>query len=357
LFQPTFLDRAGCWFLSSGIQDDHGGVARYYRSDIRQNLPVSSEITGYAASTLVYLYSLTRLEEYLDRAVMTARYLTRRAWRPALEAFPFEPDVSREQFNYFFDAGIIVRGLLAVWRATGEHEFLDVAATCGRAMVRDFWNSADIHPILTLPDKSPIARDDRWSRNPGCYQLKSALAWNELAAVTRDGSLRAPYERALAYSLATYGSFLPGHQDRLKVMDRLHAYLYFLEGLLPVIDRKPCSVALCDGIRRVSLYLREIRPEFERSDVYAQLLRARLLADLAGVSPLDEAAAEEEAAILAAYQNGNGAFGFGRKAGEDLPFENPVSTGFGIQALAMWEQRRTGDLRAKTLDSHRLSLI
>ena len=52
MFQPTFLHRAGCWFLSSGIQDEHGGVARYYRSDIRQNLPVSSEITGYAASTL-----------------------------------------------------------------------------------------------------------------------------------------------------------------------------------------------------------------------------------------------------------------------------------------------------------------
>jgi hypothetical protein len=332
-------------------------VARYYRSDIRQNLPVSSEITGYAASTLVYLHSQTGRDEYLERAVTTARYLTRTAWRPGIEAFPFEPEASREQFNYFFDAGIITRGLLAVWRATGDGEFLQVAAACGRAMQRDFWNPADIHPILTLPEKKAVARDDRWSRNPGCYQLKSALAWQELASATGDEPLRAAYERALAYSLATYASFLPGHRDRLKVMDRLHAYLYFLEGLLPVLDRKPCAAALCDGIRRVSSYLREIRPEFERSDVYAQLLRARLLADLAGVSPLDEEAAEEEAAILARYQNRAGGFGFGRKAGEDLPFENPVSTGFGVQALAMWEQHRAGNLRAKTLDEYRMALI
>ena len=99
MLQTTFLDRAGCWFLSSGIQDEHGGVARYYRSDIRQNLPVSSEITGYAASTLVYLYAQTGQEEYLDRAVTTARYLTRTAWCAGMEAFPFEPDASREQFN------------------------------------------------------------------------------------------------------------------------------------------------------------------------------------------------------------------------------------------------------------------
>jgi hypothetical protein len=351
------LERAGCWFLSSGIQDGCGGVARYYRSDTGEYLPVSSEITGYAASTLTYLHSITGRAEYLDRAVIAARYLSRRVWQPALEAFPFEPDASREQFNYFFDAGIIIRGLLAVWRAAPEREFLDVAAACGRAMNRDFWNSVDIHPVLTLPGKEPVSRDGGWSRNPGCYQLKSALAWLELAAATGDESFRAPYERALAYSLATYGSFLPGVADRLKVMDRLHAFSYFLEGLLPVLNRKICATALCDGIRRLSAHLREIRPAFERSDVYAQLLRARLLADLAGVAPLDEAAAEEEAATLATYQNTGGGFGFGRKSGGDLPFVNPVSTGFGLQALAMWEQHRSGALAAKSLDDHRLALI
>ena len=50
------LSRAGRWFLESGIQDDSGGVARYYRSDVGRNAGVSTEITGYAVSALVYLY-------------------------------------------------------------------------------------------------------------------------------------------------------------------------------------------------------------------------------------------------------------------------------------------------------------
>jgi hypothetical protein len=357
LDQSSFLHRAGCWFLSSGIQDENGGVARYYRSDTRTNLPISSEITGYAASALVYLHACTGGQEYLDRAVLTARFLTRLAWRADIEAFPFEPEGGREQFNYFFDAGIIVRGLLAVWRATGDQEFLDVAVACGLGMQRDFPNGIDLDPILTLPERKPIARDDRWSRNPGCYQLKSALAWLELAEATGDQALRPAYERALAFALATYGSFLPGHPDRLKVMDRLHAFSYFLEGLLPVLDRPSVRAAYCDGIRRLRACLREIRPDFERSDVYAQLLRARLLGHLSGAAPLDTEAAEKEAGILATYQYDNGGFGFGRKSGGDLPFENPVSTAFGMQALAMWEQHQRGALADRTVDEHRRLLI
>ena len=51
------LSRTGEWFLGSGIQQTNGGVARYYLVDSRRNLPVSTEITGYAVSALVYLHS------------------------------------------------------------------------------------------------------------------------------------------------------------------------------------------------------------------------------------------------------------------------------------------------------------
>jgi hypothetical protein len=351
------LDRAGRWLLASGIQDERGGVARYYRSDLRQNLPVSSEITGYAVSAYVYLHRLTGDAVYLDRGVKTARFLTREVWNESAAAFPFEPDPTREQLNYFFDAGIIGRGLAAIWRATGDHEFLSAAMACGRGMLRDFVNTRDVDPILTLPGKRPVARDERWSRNPGCYQLKAAMAWFELAEISGDEELRAAYERVLAWSLATYGPFLPGHSEAAKVMDRLHAYLYFLEGLLPALEHKACAAALCDGIRRVAGCLREIRENFERCDVYSQLLRLRMLAELAGITPLERAAAEEEIETLRLYQQAHGGFGFGRRNGEPLPFDNPVSTVFGMQALAMWEQRARGELAARSLDEHRRLLI
>jgi hypothetical protein len=49
-------ERAAGWFLNSGIQEASGGVARYYRSDTRRNARISTEITGYAVSTFVYLH-------------------------------------------------------------------------------------------------------------------------------------------------------------------------------------------------------------------------------------------------------------------------------------------------------------
>jgi hypothetical protein len=360
LSTESFLSRAGQWFLRSGIQEESGGVARYYLADIQRNKPVSTEITGYAASTFVYLHSLTGEKVYLERAVRAARFLTRTAWRADVSAMLFETEPTAEGLlSYFFDGGIIVRGLLSAWRATGEDEFLQGAVAAGQSMMRDFAaGGGEYHPILRLPEKEPLPRDSRWSRSTGCYQLKSAMAWHDLAEATGDDAWRRPYEDVLGFSLRTYGSFLPGHSERNKVMDRLHAYAYFLEGLLPRAHDPLCAAALCDGIRRVAVYLREIAPEFERSDVYAQLLRVRLYADWAGVAALDRAAAEFEAERLRGFQHAGGGpsgyqaqpgdprieggFAFGRKDGHCLPFVNPVSTAFALQALALWEGARAG---------------
>ena len=342
---PEFVAHAGRWFLRSGIQDANGGVARYHRTDVGQNLPVSTEITAYTASTLVYLHHLTGAPEYLDAGVRAARFLAA-AWDPESGIIPFE--CGRPAFAYFFDCGIIVRAFLAVWRATGEGQFLDWAVRCGRAMARDFAGSAEWHPILALPEKRPIERDDRWSRNPGCYQLKSAMGWNDLFESTSDSVFFRSYEGLREYALHNYAGFLPGHSDPQKVMDRLHAYLYFLEGLLPCASDRRASAAICDGLRRVAGFLAEIGPCFARSDVYAQLLRMRLYAEWAGVAPVDREAAVAEAAALAGFQfvdanpRIDGGFCFGRRNAELLPYANPVSTAFGLQALALWQQYLAG---------------
>jgi hypothetical protein len=345
------LCRAGEWFLRSGIQQPNGGVARYYRTDLGRNHAVSTEITGYAASTLVYLHSVTRDARYLDRAVTAARFLTRTAWDSASGTIPFEIDPPA--LTYFFDCGIVVRGLVSVWRATADGEFLDAAIALGQSMARDFASDdGSFHPVLSLPDKHPLARDaGRWSRYPGCYQLKAAMAWWDLLEATADAQFREPYERVLEYSLGDCGGFLPGHSERPKVMDRLHAFLYFQEGQLPLADEPRCAAAIRDGIGRAAHHLREIAPEFERSDVYAQLLRMRLYADWAGALPLDGAAAQFEAERLAEFQvagsgqSTGGGFYFGRQAGAWLPYVNPVSSAFALQALELWDECRIGKAR------------
>lgn len=349
------LSRAGAWYMYSGIQEPTGGVARLYRADLGRNRAISTEITGYVTSALAYLYSATGDVNYLDRAVRTARFLARDAWDDAADNFPFEHGPGAESMLYFFDCGIIVRGLLCVWKLTGDESLLDRAIACGRAMIRDFDTGEEIHPILTLPDKRPVARDWRWSRNPGCYQLKSALAWRDLAEITGDREFAEAFGRLLERSLKDYQSFLPGNANQERVMDRLHAFSYFLEALLSSAgaedpNHERSALALADGIALVARYLRQIAPVFARSDVYAQLLRVRLWAS--EILPIDEEEAAEEARALPTFQLASddpridGGFAFGRLRGEIIPHVNPVSTGFALQALHLWSTRRLPPLSA-----------
>jgi len=135
------------------------------------------------------------------------------------------------------------------------------------------------------------------------------------------------------------------------VMDRLHAHCYFLEALLPVADREECRKALGEGIQQASALLREISPEFERSDVCAQLLRVRLIAHHLQAVPLNFHEAREEAERTASYQSYDsdprlkGGFWFGRKHGAILPYMNPVSTAFAMQALTLWQMHLADEWR------------
>lgn len=343
------LTRAGHWFLHSGIQEPSGGFARFYRSEIRKNLPVSTEISGYAASALIFLYRSTKDEEYLDAARRTADFLVNRAWDESLQMFPYEypsPSGDSRHLSYFFDSGIIIRGLLAIWREIREDRLLDVAISAARGMSA-FWSGRDYHPIVTLPDQKPLPGTAQWSTAPGCYQAKSALAWWELANVTGEERLRQEYLDVIESGMQTCRGFLAGADDRLKIMDRLHAYCYFLEALSPLLGRLDCVETYDYVLTEAARFLRELAPEFVRSDVFAQVLRARVRASHA--IPFDVNAAREEAAALAGFQvrsddaRIDGGFLFGKRGGEMSPHVNPVSTTFAVQALEMWRAFEAGE--------------
>lgn len=357
----SVMESAGRWFLNSGIQESNGGVARYYLSDVQKNAGVSTEITGYTLGALLFLHQRSQHPGYLDRAIRAARFLTRKAWKPALAIFPYEHSDNCDRpkpLAYFFDCGIIVRGLLNAWRVTEEVEFRDAAIAGGRSMLSDFCAREAIHPILVLPEKTPLPYKPRWSTSPGCYQLKSAMAWFELYEATGESEFERAYQRALEAALESEPDFLPGDPDPDNVMDRLHAYSYFLEGLLPMLEGGEYVDTYRAGLQRLAGHLHEIAPRFARSDVYAQLLRARLFGEkIAGIE-LDLEWATREANALASFQLDSedrrldGGFGFGRKAGQEMPFANPVSTAFGVQALALWSDRQLN-----AFQTHRQALV
>lgn len=347
------LHRAGGWFLTSGIQEPSGGVARYYRADIHENKFVSTEITGYAVSALLDLHAREGDQRLLAAAKDAGYFLARTAWDAEWRTFPCDVAQSGAQpkpYAYFFDCGMIVRGLLALWRTTRELNLLNIAEECGQSMRSDFatGTAGEYYPIVRLPDKQPLERERRWSRSSACYQLKPAMAWLDLADATADESFRASYDEVLAFAMRTHAAFLPGSDDEDQVMDRLHAYCYFLEGLLPRAAEPECAKVMRDGIALVSRMTREIGPRFLRADVVAQILRARLNADAAGVQLLDRLSAESEATQLAEFSARSadprihGGFWFGRREGVMVPHVSPVATAFGAQAIGMWEDYKAG---------------
>ena len=347
---PAILEQGAKWLLQSGIQEPSGGVARYHFTDRNQNARISTEITGYFISSALDLHSRLGDARLLEAAHRAGVFLAEKAWNPDLDVMPFEWSAVEplpEHATYFFDNGIIVRALLRLWRVTGDERFLHCATGCGESMRRDFVNPNDIHPILSLPSKQPTPRDARWSRQSDCYQLKSALAWQDIAEATGDTAWLPDFDRAFERALATHAAF-PEAEPGIRVMDRLHAYGYFLEACLSRTSDAAVAAALRDGIATAASLLRRVRPEFERADVPAQILRARLWADAAGILALDEPAAAEEAAWAAAHQmsgdaaNIDGGFCFGRRAGSPAPFVNPVSTAFCLQAIALWQDRCAG---------------
>ena len=304
----------------------------------------------------MFLYDATQEAAYLERARLTADFLCEEAWDSSLGLFPYEhpsPSDESDHLGYFFDSGIVIRGLLAVWRVTREDRLLERSVEAAQSMLSVFRSEDGYHPIIALPDKEPLTRESHWSRSIGCYQTKSALAWWEVAEVTGDKAMRQAYIDAIEAALPDHHEFLPGTNERLRIMDRLHAYSYFLEALSPVLDRAECVEAYRTALGNVSCYLRSIRPDFVRSDVYAQLLRARVFGSR--VLPVDMDLARDEAEALAGFQVASadprvdGGFLFGSRHGEVVPHANPVSTAFAMQALEVWRAYASGAANPCTL--------
>lgn len=345
------IEQSARWLLSSGIQSADGAVARYFRTDLGRNAPVSNEITGYFLSTLLFLGKGTTWN-----ATAAAEYLAESAWEHRTRSLPFEQANGEDLADaHFFDCGIVGNALHEMWRKTGRERFLDRAIDIAQSMGTDFSGAnGTFHPIVSLPEKiAPEARD-WWSRKPGCYQLKSALLWCRLADKPADPGFLGLYADMLSNAFADSPCFLSTvRQDAL--MDYLHPFLYFLEGLLPVAAqqdgrRNRYSSEIEHGIDLVAEHLAALGPRFVRSDVYAQLIRIRLLAHALCGIPLDEEAAEGEVRELLTFHwpdpdpRIDGSFSFGARFGRKLPFSNPVSTAFAIQALSLWQDMQRGVL-------------
>jgi len=343
------------WLAHSGIQAESGGVSRYLIGNPHRYRDTSTEITAY--SILGYLYlPLPGHTGLLSNALRAGQFLCYDAGDPKNGLFPFELPLSGfppSNLVYFFDCGIIIRALLALWNTTGDRMYLERAEGCGAALMSKMSRvDGSFFPLFDLSTGTPFTGGDQWSLQPGVHQLKVGMAFMELAEVTSSGLFSRTAEDLLQSCLRQHEMFLPGAMEEDRVADRLHPYCYFLEGLLPFVERRfDCAQVLQAGLSRVENFSASTRATLDRCDVVAQLLRLRLIADYMGIAELDVSAAAEAAERLPDFQlhssdrRTNGAYSFGFRNGELLCHANPVSTVFALQAIRMWSDYKTGELR------------
>ena len=134
------------------------------------------------------------------------------------------------------------------------------------------------HPVISLPEKQPLPYEPRWSRRPGCYQLKSALAWHDIGDAPGHSIVR-----IRARVRARIARIVSAGRTRIarKLMDRLHAYCYFLEALLAVGrsqrssgragSRRRSRGRFAAGNRTGFRALRRVRPTSPRASDRASL--------------------------------------------------------------------------------------
>ena len=343
------------WLAISGVQDGSGGVSAGYRTDTRGYEPISTTATGYYVSAQVWARRFSK-DALAPMGPRAGGFLLEQAFDMSKELFPVHIDSKERQearLAFFLDCAVVMRSLVHLWSVTKDQAYLECAERCGLAL-RSKMTTVDggFFPIYDLDTDRAYAEVGSWAVEAGVPQLKAGLALLELHKATGRGEFETDAEAMRKWCLKRQESFLPGEVDDNKVMDRLHAYCYFLEGLLPAVALDADSGRVLQfGILRVENLLDELGTDFRRCDVLAQVLRLRLYADKLGIMELDYGRAEEEAAavvecqIQSADPRSDGGFALTQRRGKLEPNLDTAASVFALQALEMWDQAEEGGLR------------
>jgi len=360
------------WLIKSGIINDNpsnedvfGSVNSYFDPSKGNYGYAFSEITGYALTTFTYLYNLYGGEAFLKLADNGFRWLRDKAFDKRINGCFCRYDYKVGDFNpkrvCSFDNGMILNGLVSLYRVTKDAEIIDLALKIGDWLVDDMQNEDGSFNVRYVY-RDGIARIDfsydKWSSQCGSFLCKIGIGLLNLYDVTGEDKYKEAAgnsgDRALKFQCDD-GRFIT---NLLEHHTHLHPHSYTCEGLFVLghylDDEKYLSSAIkgtrwslrvinkSNGFPRKYLIDEIIR--YERNDINAQSVRLMILSILNGyeIPPLQIKGAVEN---MLRYQvkspNGrmDGAFIYGfNYDGREMPHPNSWVTMFSIQALLMYDQ-------------------
>lgn len=230
--------KARNWLLNSGIQNQEnnnlkGSFNCWFDTETKTYPFVYSEITGYALTALTYLDD----EETKNRAVITANWLKSIAQLDnkgflCLYSSTKNEFYEKENQIYTFDTGIIINGLLNLYRITKENSILESAKKAADWLVEIQNPNGSIHPRFNR-DYNKIDNDSNsWSTISGSFHCKISMGMLNLFDITKDERYKIFVERICNYSLEKQTKEGRFNTYENQVGTNLHPHCYSAEGLL-----------------------------------------------------------------------------------------------------------------------------
>jgi hypothetical protein len=184
-------------------------------------------------------------DPYLARARQAADWLANNALQPEAHLFltRYYLNEDDERFSapysfkagitYSFDNGMIINGLMNLYRLTADPDHLAIAQNVAASVIEKMqMHDGMFHATYGIVQKKPLDETRVWSRHPGSHHAKLAIGLLELYRATKAEhfllSANKVCEAALHYQHDS-GRFEVFHRDRDTFT---HYHLYSIEGLL-----------------------------------------------------------------------------------------------------------------------------
>lgn len=352
----------GDWLLNSGIQDERGAFYAWLDHEDSVSSYLYSEITGYAITTLCFLYTLTNDVLYLQRAESAARWIIDAALHSSggvLTRLYLTEEVEHYSFSrgyiYAFDCAMVAFAMLKLYKLTAQKCYLDVSRRIVDFLARRMLRADGLcYPIFDARSGQVCEVKDTWSRQAGSFHCKLTLPLCELAELEGNRHYLRLAQNIIEASMQHFykDRFITNVSDQ---SSHFHPYCYTLEGLV-FYSYKNNTDRYRDAIRQGFDWMVQFQDEngglptsvfsphniktpYQRCDIQAQSLRLYfLIGAVEGENRVNNLNLDRLLQRLLSFQDVSsirgGGFFFGEdKDGSYKKHSNSWCTMFGLQAL------------------------
>ena len=375
------------WFMHSGIQnldsgslEVKGGFNVWFDREKSSYFYTYSEITGYAITKLLALYTTEKNYLYLSRAVLAAEWLLDKAAHKSggiKTRYFFNKEDTQDLYDFSsgvvhsFDNGMALNGLMDLFKLTKEKRYLIAAQKIGN-LLTDIMQKEDgsMYASYSHKDEAFKDSDEKWSSQAGSFEVKVCSGLLKLYEATKDEKYKEATIKLCDYTLNLQkenGRFISFKKEE---DTHLHPHCYSAEGLLFAglylgkdtyvkAARNAVQWALDQQLENggiPSMFVSERKVEVERSDVLAQTIRLGII--MRSLKLLDEKYEEKiDKAVkrLITFQctNGDQRSSGGFLYGHDIDYRNELRsteknhvntwcTMFAMQALNYYADYKEG---------------